>query len=926
LRTGRDFFTLLSQKIKSDIQATVTSVPGQPGSGVGVAGTSDEHIAEILRTLEKHQDTIDGILLTISSSKGQIITGGDITATNPPTSKVYVDAVQAFCPGAGTIYSLTSPVTPEIINSAKITKPGTAFILLTSNGTIEVSSGQDPSKVTLGKVIIPSSDSYRVTNDKEGENDAYIVSRKDLFFEEDFKLDDESISELRGIMDKLLADNLIGNIRLSENLTITNSDGSLEMNSSSLKMSYPNSKIGMLLDRDGVRFYDNNGALICYFTKDGAKVAALKVTPTGIESTNYKTGESGFWIGANGNCEFFNGVFRGTITAVAGTIGGWIIEENYLHNSDNNVFLDALLGEIRLKNNIDYKMSINSSGLFLEGYRILTLDNFVPDQQDYIKDIVMRGASTLQVIDSIKYLYGAKSGQFAIPASHVGDSDYLDNDYTVLLDYTANSSGITYTGECYIFSLVRSTAALITLDSTLDAQYVRNLIVGTADIEDLSVTDAKVLNLNGNKITAKTINADKIDVNQLSAIAIDGGCIVAGVLQNHPTAPTSFFNLNTGKLGIRTTDSNSDHILVVGDTSPGSCQYMVYDTSTGRLTVRDSDYVRNVLDFPDPVYGPYSSGALALALADLPNSGGKIYMPPGTYTFNVSVTVSKSNVTIEGAGYSTIINATANNAFYISGASGVTIRNMSINVRDNNLTSIGFYSPLSDFLIEECFLGNLLGYANCYGLNLQGDISVKRCRFEGGYYGCWAVKISGGSSNHSIIDDCRFINCYRGIYCYQGIHITNNLFYNTADESILIDAYTGNGADITIIANRFDTRTVSGSGNYAIVTSANPPSYVPINISIMNNQIYNKALAINLLGSSGGRVVGNHIQSTNGHALYCDGGFDNIFADNVCYGGGSGYGIAFVNAAYQNLIHGNRATGGFGGIYTTGSVTVVDNI
>jgi hypothetical protein len=74
--------------------------------------------------------------------------------------------------------------------------------------------------------------------------------------------------------------------------------------------------------------------------------------------------------------------------------------------------------------------------------------------------------------------------------------------------------------------------------SEIDWSYVKNVLVQTAQIADLAVTNAKIANIDAGKITtgylsadriaARSITADKLNVSQLSAISANLGTITAG--------------------------------------------------------------------------------------------------------------------------------------------------------------------------------------------------------------------------------------------------------------------------------------------------------------------------------------------------------------------------------------------------------------
>lgn len=55
-----------------------------------------------------------------------------------------------------------------------------------------------------------------------------------------------------------------------------------------------------------------------------------------LRSASFIQGEAGWRIKANGDVEFNDGTFRGTITATAGTIGGWTISAHSIIGGDQS--------------------------------------------------------------------------------------------------------------------------------------------------------------------------------------------------------------------------------------------------------------------------------------------------------------------------------------------------------------------------------------------------------------------------------------------------------------------------------------------------------------------------------------------------------------------------------------------------------------
>lgn len=103
---------------------------------------------------------------------------------------------------------------------------------------------------------------------------------------------------------------------------------------------------------------------------------------------------------------------------------------------------------------------------------------------------------------------------------------------------------------------------------------------------------------------------------------------------------------------------------------------------TTKLTELNTKII-NVAD-----YG--SDGAAIQAAIDaLPTEGGMVLIPEGTYNITTSISITKNNVTIVGAGTGTILNVTAQDTIGISiTADDIIIRNIKLS-GPGNVGSLG---------------------------------------------------------------------------------------------------------------------------------------------------------------------------------------------------------------------------------------------
>lgn len=263
--------------------------------------------------------------------KPYIIDGLDVYAY--ANNVVAITAGKAYTKeGLAVFNSLASKITIPNVNTL-MTIPTTSasvqYITLKGGAAQGFTVTPTPTDdvLIIAKVIV-NTVSGAVYDSSDGNNN-YIVSGKDIMFNAQFKMDDDTRMALGSMLDTLMAENLVGTLKLSEGLSITNQQDSIKMNSTSMGIYASGVKFADF-NKDGVYFFQRNGQILSQYGVSGATVGAIRITPTALQSVNFTSGSTGFRINSNGNAEFNNITARGTIIAQSGTIGKWVIGTNRL--------------------------------------------------------------------------------------------------------------------------------------------------------------------------------------------------------------------------------------------------------------------------------------------------------------------------------------------------------------------------------------------------------------------------------------------------------------------------------------------------------------------------------------------------------------------------------------------------------------------
>ena len=263
-----------------------------------------------------------------------IHSGLTVKATDPISNKVVVEAGKGSF--GGRIYILNNDVTIEVPFS--IDNSTTVFYINLYINGVQIERNPNADRLTLAKVVVPEPGTTNRVKDKKSDDyewDAHIINLKPIALYGDGKgnLEEDSIDIFRDAIGDILADNLIGNIRLNEDLKIINTAGTLELNSDSLLLKDFNGQTLMKLNDKGTYFFDGAGRELGRFTTIDARVGNILITKNSLQSGNFVAGSAGFRIQDTGNAEFSDVTVRGTIYANTGTIGGFTITSDKLYGT-----------------------------------------------------------------------------------------------------------------------------------------------------------------------------------------------------------------------------------------------------------------------------------------------------------------------------------------------------------------------------------------------------------------------------------------------------------------------------------------------------------------------------------------------------------------------------------------------------------------
>lgn len=333
----------------------------------------------------------------------------------------------------------------------------------------------------------------------------------------------------------------------------------------------------------------------------------------------------------------------------------------------------------------------------------------------------------------------------------------------------------------------------------------------------------------------------------------------------------------------------------------------------------------------------YTDAGINAAIDALGTGGGEVYLPEGTYTITGSITIDYNNTTLRGAGWGTILDASAWSAGHIidlNGSDYCMIKDLKIvgkagggNAKDLIYGANSLYTT-----IKGCYLRN----SDRYGINLVTDADyaliidnfIDNSDQEGIYLnyapnsivsnnitysnGGWAIML-WASSDYSVISNNACDRDWGGIIATGfGMAITGNVVTGTTGADSF---YFSDGSDTTLSNN-----VSNNSGTHGIRI------YAGGRISVNNNIIRNPAYhGIYIYTSSQYNVISNNNISHAGNGyddININASSYNSISSNILNGVGAGNserGVYLVNSDYSQI------TGNFFSLHDTNGITLDAN-
>ncbi|MDD4804353.1 MAG: hypothetical protein PHN69_04190, partial [Candidatus Pacebacteria bacterium] len=360
---------LINSKKTMSVSSNISTGNTLNSNTINVTGTDLSSIQPVIKSIN---DDIADIRKIVSNIKNYIISGMDVYAIR--TNGVAIAPGTVLYNGNILKYNTTGKLNNNDIHitiSVNLNTIGIKYIIAKStdgNASVQLVENPSTTDVLIAKIVINDVNGELEDKANSDRTNNYIVSGKDLVLNPSFTIDDDTKFALRNVLTELMAENVIGTLRLNDNLTISNQQNSVVLDSTSMKILDDEIRLAEF-NKDGVYFYNEAQEMLSQYTKDGATIGQIKITPTSLQSLNFKSGSNGFQILSDGNVEFNDIVARGTIIARAGTIGGVTIANRKLYigdgtfgNSNTGYYLDAD-GNFSLKD----KLTWNGTTLNING-------------------------------------------------------------------------------------------------------------------------------------------------------------------------------------------------------------------------------------------------------------------------------------------------------------------------------------------------------------------------------------------------------------------------------------------------------------------------------------------------------------------------------------------------------------------------------
>jgi len=308
------FNTLLTRErqLRRDLVSPLALSPG-------AAALVNVEVSDLIQAIQT---------LLVEALPQRIISGLSVSAATPPSATVTVTA------GKGAVGGQLFELTADTSLTVPFDVQTAVFYVLLHLNHIAIEANAHPNKLTIAKIIVPQpGHTAFVVDEKDGTPNAYIINFREVNLYEDGNgnLEEDSVDFLRDNISPILADNLIGNIRLNEDLRITNTQGTIELDSRELRILDEQQRPLSKFNRYGVFLYNSNGVELAKFTGPEARIGNIQVLPNALQSANFVEGSTGFRLLDSGDVELNGLTVRGTIYATGGEIGGFTITPTKLY-------------------------------------------------------------------------------------------------------------------------------------------------------------------------------------------------------------------------------------------------------------------------------------------------------------------------------------------------------------------------------------------------------------------------------------------------------------------------------------------------------------------------------------------------------------------------------------------------------------------
>jgi len=302
------------------------------------------------------------------------------------------------------------------------------------------------------------------------------------------------------------------------------------------------------------------------------------------------------------------------------------------------------------------------------------------------------------------------------------------------------------------------------------------------------------------------------------------------------------------------------------------------------------------------------------------STGGIVYIPPGIYdlavghdlaTFTDSPLKIKSNITLMGAGDSTILNMTgilsaADANIFITNSDPV---NGNINIEICNLQILALPQTMdkNEYIdgsgeTEYAYVINMVGVnkLKIHGLNISNGMIALRPNNTVWDTADWRL---GTTSNYEIYNNIayhppEFVGCAQTTYGF----IHHNIVYRSIDNGISLNCA---GENIEISNNILDSelqKTMAYGGievNNALCGGAIGMSNINVHDNIVLNNQYSGAQAIYVNGATNTQIHNNIIDNNNNSNMFISECQHTIISNNILSNGVKG--ISLINNNNENL-------------------------